>query len=482
MQVLNAQLQAVYSLRKYVAKTHDASAATLARRLQRAAAATLPQFDTGYWTYYSLPSRLSNLHYQDYVVRLLRKLSSADPRFADAATRFAAYRRQPPAIQARGGTPRRASLLAVEACADDRLGRRADAAPLARRRLAHAGLEQAAARRHLSDRAQRRRRGGKPRVVPGTAARPRRARSAHAGGPRDELDGEGAARASRRGGLHDPLEAVRAQRLGLRLMRVRVGWPTGASRPELALAAAFQPLAGASTLVELRVRRLPANHREKRALAKYAAAVAQHRSRRPPVLPRSGGPPEDGGCVRCGPRCSAQGRAGGVAGRSGRPARRRAASAEAGPSKCAPHEARHGRHPARDAGERPDTRKARRRDPRAHRRARDSQAELRRGDHGHRVREERHRRRSRPAHRQRRRARPSPSPPRPPSAERSSARGSRRRRGRARSISRRSSRPRLRPRATRLRPRLPLPGHARRRARPPRRRAEGLAPRREPRR
>ena len=99
MQVLNAQLQAVVSLRKYVAKTGDTSAAMLARSLQRAAAATLPAFDTGYWTYYSLPGRLSNLHYQDYVVRLLRMLSSSDPRFEAAASRFAAYRRQPPAFR-----------------------------------------------------------------------------------------------------------------------------------------------------------------------------------------------------------------------------------------------------------------------------------------------------------------------------------------------------------------------------------------------
>ena len=76
-------------------------------------------------------------------------------------------------------------------------------------------------------------------------------------------------------GLDDPVDAARAQRLGLRLVRIRVEWPTGASRPALALAAAFRPLTGASALVELRVRRLPANHREKRALARYAAALAQ---------------------------------------------------------------------------------------------------------------------------------------------------------------------------------------------------------------
>ena len=275
MQVLNAQLQAVYSLRKYVAKTHDASAAMLARRLQRAATATLPQFDTGYWTYYSLPSRLSNLHYQDYVVRLLRKLSSADPRFADAATRFAAYRRQPPAIRLAEGRlgelrfwlskparttvsaggrtqrfwlgggwrtlswtkPRRGGIYPIALSAVDVVGNRASFQALPLVRVAHGARTRAV--RATSSRTHER-----PALLVGAA-------------------------------LHDPFEAFRAQRLGLRLMRIRVGWPTGASRPELALTAAFQPLAGASTLVELRVRRLPATHREKRALAKYAAAVAQ---------------------------------------------------------------------------------------------------------------------------------------------------------------------------------------------------------------
>ena len=97
--VLNAQLQAVVSLRGYAAMSHDAAAAMLAGRLENAAAAMLPRFDTGYWTYYALPRRLSTLHYQNYVVRLLTKLSAADRRFAGAAMRFASYRRQPPAIR-----------------------------------------------------------------------------------------------------------------------------------------------------------------------------------------------------------------------------------------------------------------------------------------------------------------------------------------------------------------------------------------------
>ena len=137
------------------------------------------------------------------------------PAPAEAVVRRPALRRRRDAVRrvpapaagdpARGGTPRRASLLAVQACPDDRLGRRADTALLARRRLAHPELDEAAARRHLSDRAQRGRRGGEPRVVPGTAARARCARSTHAGGSRDELEDARAARSSRRGSSPRPV-------------------------------------------------------------------------------------------------------------------------------------------------------------------------------------------------------------------------------------------------------------------------------------
>jgi hypothetical protein len=276
MQVLNAQLQTVVSMRKYVAKTGDVSAGMLTRRLQRAAAATLPRFDTGYWTYYSLPSRLSNLHYQDYVVRLLRMLSSADPRFEAAASRFAAYRRQPPAIRLAEGRlgevrfwlskparttvysaggptqrlwlhggwstlawkkPRRGGIYPIALSAVDIAGNRASFEALPLVRVAHGA----------------------------------RTRAVRAGG--STATERPALRVG--AGLDDPRDAARAQRLGLRLVRIRVEWPTGASRPALALAAAFRPLTGASALVELRVRRLPASHSEKRTLARYAAALAQ---------------------------------------------------------------------------------------------------------------------------------------------------------------------------------------------------------------
>lgn len=97
--VLNAQLQAVLSLQSYAATANDSVAAALAARMQRAAAATLPRFDTGYWSYYALPNDPSPLDYHEYVVQLLNRLAGKDPRFADAALRFAAYEKQPPAFQ-----------------------------------------------------------------------------------------------------------------------------------------------------------------------------------------------------------------------------------------------------------------------------------------------------------------------------------------------------------------------------------------------
>ena len=124
----------------------DPDAAALAARMQRAAAAMLPSFDTGYWTYYSLPHEASPLDYQQYVVQLLKKLAPSDPRFADAATRFAAYQRQPPAFQLDERVARSVALLAVEA--RDRAGehrRRPDEATRPERRLAHARVARAEA-------------------------------------------------------------------------------------------------------------------------------------------------------------------------------------------------------------------------------------------------------------------------------------------------------------------------------------------------
>jgi hypothetical protein len=101
--VLNAQLQATISLESYASASGDTQAQVLATRMQSAAAASLGRFDTGYWSYYALPSEPSPPDYHRYVVQLLTKLKTADPRFADAATRFAGYEKEPPAFQLANG-------------------------------------------------------------------------------------------------------------------------------------------------------------------------------------------------------------------------------------------------------------------------------------------------------------------------------------------------------------------------------------------
>ena len=97
--VLNAQLQTVLSLETYASATSDAAASNLAARMKQAAAATVGRFDTGYWTNYSLAGNPSPLSNQKFVVQLLHKLAPDDPRFAQAAGRFAAYLKQPPAFK-----------------------------------------------------------------------------------------------------------------------------------------------------------------------------------------------------------------------------------------------------------------------------------------------------------------------------------------------------------------------------------------------
>src|SRR5262249_50486821 len=86
--VLNAQLQSVRSLESYAKATEDAAAATLAARMEQAAAASVSRFDTGYWTDYSLGGGPSPLSYQRFIVQLLRRLAPDDPRFAQAAADF----------------------------------------------------------------------------------------------------------------------------------------------------------------------------------------------------------------------------------------------------------------------------------------------------------------------------------------------------------------------------------------------------------
>jgi D-glucuronyl C5-epimerase C-terminus len=97
--VLNAQLQSILSLLDYANTIADSDAAALATAMERAAAADIRRFDTGYWTYYSLPRTPASLAYQKYVVRLLGKLDSSDSRLSSATARFAGYAKQPPAFK-----------------------------------------------------------------------------------------------------------------------------------------------------------------------------------------------------------------------------------------------------------------------------------------------------------------------------------------------------------------------------------------------
>jgi hypothetical protein len=99
--VLNAQLQSAISIADYAQLAGDADAAAYADRLLAAAKTMLPDFDTGHWTRYSLHYE-SDLHYQDYVISLLKTLAkrTGDPTWQDAADRFSLYETQPPLMTA----------------------------------------------------------------------------------------------------------------------------------------------------------------------------------------------------------------------------------------------------------------------------------------------------------------------------------------------------------------------------------------------
>ncbi|HST17747.1 MAG TPA: D-glucuronyl C5-epimerase family protein [Gaiellaceae bacterium] len=277
--VLNAQLQAVVSLTDYAQSAEDASATALAARMKAAAAATLPRFDTGYWTYYSLPHEPSPLDYQQYVVQLLAKLAPTDPRFAAARTRIAAYAKQPTAfmvangglgtlrlwlskpasvqVQSAAGPTRRlstsggwvtvgvnepthAGVYPVRVTATDWAGNRSsfDALPIVR--VAATGSPAKTARKGAD---------AETTPTPSLAV--------------------GAA-------LDDPSQAAAAQKLGLRVVRMGVAWPVGSPTPDPSLVSALQRVpAGVGLVVELYASPLPIDEAGREALAEYAASLAQ---------------------------------------------------------------------------------------------------------------------------------------------------------------------------------------------------------------
>ena len=267
--VLNAQLQAVLSLQSYATAAHDSGAGALAKRMQNAAAAMLPRFDTGYWTYYSLAGDPSPLDYQQFVASLLKKLASDDPRFAAAAVRIGAYTHQPPAFQvANGGLgtlrfwlskpstvsvvtaagptkrvsmnggwhtldwgePKNVGVFPLQVTATDWAGNRASFQPLPIVR------------------------------VTASKAGPSRATAAAVPAPPPAF-AVGA-------GVDDPSQAPVAKTLGLRLVRVNVPWPAGATEPDPALVASLQAVTS-PLLVDLTVA-APVD-----ALPQYAASLVQ---------------------------------------------------------------------------------------------------------------------------------------------------------------------------------------------------------------
>jgi D-glucuronyl C5-epimerase-like protein len=80
-------------LREYEQAIPDAGATALANRLESAAKAFLPRFDTGDWSLYELRGYHASLGYEQYVTELLQKLAAqtADPYWVDAAQRFQDY-------------------------------------------------------------------------------------------------------------------------------------------------------------------------------------------------------------------------------------------------------------------------------------------------------------------------------------------------------------------------------------------------------
>jgi len=280
LQVLNAQLQAVVSLTTYAGDAEDAQAGALAARMAQAAVSTLPRFDTGYWTYYALPRDPSPLDYQQFVVQLLKKLAPSDARFADAASRFATYEKQPPAfmlanagvaqvrfwlskpssvqvvsgagpekrLSLSGGwhtlawnVPKRPGIYPVQINAVDWAGNRAsfEALPIVR------------ATSTLTPK--------KPKRT--TAAAPAATLPSFAVGA----------------GLEDPARLPLAQKAGLRVVRLGVAYPAAATAPDPGVVTTLQSLTASSgVVVELNVTPpFPVDPTGVAALAAYAASLAQ---------------------------------------------------------------------------------------------------------------------------------------------------------------------------------------------------------------
>lgn len=261
LRVLNAQLQAVVSLQSYATVASDPEAAALAARMQRAAAATIGRFDTGYWSYYALPHEPSPVDYHDYVVQLLKRLAPLDPRFADAATRFARYEQEPPAFR-----------LATAGLGSLRFWLS---------KPATVGADTAAGRsKHLSLGAGWHTLTWPEPKKPGLYGVHVEARD-YAGNTTafETLPLARAVSAKRAEdaplsigvALDDPSQSAGARQAGARLARIGVTWPVGATQPEAGVVASLQQLT-LPTVLELNA--VPADDTARAALAQYAASLA----------------------------------------------------------------------------------------------------------------------------------------------------------------------------------------------------------------
>ncbi len=277
--VLNAQLQSVLSLETYAKASNDSAAATLVAQMKQAAAATVSRFDTGYWTDYSLGGGPTPLSYQKFIVELLHRLAPEDPRFAEAAARFASYLRQPPAFKlasASGGAlrfwlskpatvtasaatarsvrlslhagwhtlrrsePRRAGFYAVHVTAVDWAGNRASFNALP---IVHA-----------------------PTSAPASTA---------ASGASGEDGGTGTPFVVG-AGIDDSGQGALASSLGLSLVRRAVAWQQGQTTPDPAVVGSLQGLpAGVGLVLDLDAAELPTGDAGRSDLADYAASLAR---------------------------------------------------------------------------------------------------------------------------------------------------------------------------------------------------------------
>jgi hypothetical protein len=277
--VLNAQLQSVLSLESYAAATNDDTAMTLASQMKQAAADTLWRFDSGYWTDYSLAGNPSPLSYQKFVIRLLHRLAPDDPRFGQAAARFAEYLRQPPAFKVANASPgavsfwlskpawvtaatpagrsirlsldagwhtfrwhepKRTGFYRVGLTAVDYAGNRASFSALPIVHVPRAGQ------------------GGKPTSQTSGAAPASPPLFAAGSG----IDGSG--------------QAALAGSLGLQLVRLPVAWQPGQTSPDPAVVTSLQALpSGVGLVLDLSAAQLPADNAGRTELARYAASLAR---------------------------------------------------------------------------------------------------------------------------------------------------------------------------------------------------------------